>query len=100
MWEKYQDKGLEIIWILGSTNQKDSLPSPEYMQDYVKTKGITFTVVRDFKFIQTYMAVESFDIGSLPHQYVLDGATMELLDAWGGVLEEKEDYILQKLGVQ
>ena len=89
-----------MIWILGSTNQKETLPSPEWMQSYVEEKKITFTVVRDFKFIQTYLAVESFDISSLPHQYLLDAKTMELLDAWGGVLQDKEDQIIQMMEAQ
>jgi len=98
IYEANKDKGLQVLWVMSETKQKEQLPSWSWLTNYVETKGLTMPVVRDFKFAQTYAAMKHAST-ALPHQYILDGSNMELLMALGGKKQEAEDLIQDKLGV-
>lgn len=71
------------MWILGETKDHEP-PTIQQCEDFVKDKNVTFPVLRDYNFLQTYGAMEAVAT-ALPHQYVIDGDTMELLQASGGL---------------
>ena len=76
------------MWIMGEDKDKKPV-TLEWIEEWTERKGATFPVMRDYKFMQTYGAVAQ-ESTSLPHQYILDGETMELLYASGGVNDEAE----------
>ena len=71
----------------------------DYIENWKAKKGVTFTVVRDVNFLQTYGSVDNFGISSLPHIYVVRATNMELLFAAGGQSPEAEGLVFQELGV-
>lgn len=89
---------MEVIWVLGSDEAKNA-PSIDYIENWKAKKGVTFTVVRDADFLQTYGAVDNFGISSLPHIYVVRATNMELLFADGGQSPEAESLVFEELGV-
>lgn len=97
----YQDHkadGLRVLWIVGE-DQNYAPPTWEYMEQYWEAKDVTFTIVRDAGFQQVYAYLDP-SVPALPHQYLLDGKTMELVFKSGGVDEEGENKMLELLGVQ
>ena len=86
LWQQYGDKGLQVVWILGEDEDGDPV-SLEWIEEWMKRKEVSFPVMRDYKFLQTYGAIEPHS-SALPHQYIIDGRTMELLEASGGINEE------------
>ena len=87
-----------MIWVLGEDESKQP-PSMDYVENWKAKKGVTFTVVRDANFLQTYGSVDNFGISSLPHIYVVRATNMELLFAAGGQSPDVENLVFQELGV-
>ena len=87
-----------MIWILGEDEGKQP-PTMDYVSNWKAKKGVTFTVVRDANFLQTYGSVDNFGISSLPHIYVVKATNMELLFAAGGQSPDAENLVFQELGV-
>jgi hypothetical protein len=81
------------MWILSETEIKDQIVTPEWIADWVQEKGVTFKVMRDFHFWQVYGAIKPAS-SALPHQYILDASTMELIDAFGGINKSSEDALI------
>ena len=88
-----------MIWVIGEDESKQT-PSLDYIADWKAKKGVTFTVVRDANFLQTYGSVNNFGISSLPHIYVVRATNMELLFADGGQSAEAENLVFQELGIE
>ncbi len=89
----FEDDGLRIVWIVGEDAAGDA-PTPEYMEDYFRRKDVTFTVLRDDFFAETQRFLDPNAAGSsLPRQFILDGRTMELLFADGGVGSGAESIV-------
>jgi hypothetical protein len=84
MFKQYKNKGLEVMWIISETQKKGEIASWEWINNWKKEKNVTVSVMRDFKFFQTYGAIQPAS-SSLPHLFVLDGNTMELVAAAGGL---------------
>ena len=84
------------MWVLSETEKKGELVSFEWIDDWMKEKGVSFPVLRDYKFAQVYGAIKPAS-SSLPHQYILNGSTMELIDAFGGVKKESESALIDFL---
>ncbi len=84
------------MWVLSETENKDELVTFEWIDDWMQEKGVTFPVMRDYKFAQVYGAIKPAS-SSLPHQYILNGSTMELIDAFGGVNKASEDALVDFL---
>ena len=87
-----------MIWVLGEDDSKNA-PTIDYIANWKATKGVTFSVVRDANFLQTYGSVNNFGISSLPHIYVVRAPNMELLFADGGQSVQAENLVFQELGV-
>lgn len=87
-----------MIWVLGEDQNKNA-PTLDYVSNWKAEKGVTFTVVRDANFLQTYGSVSNFGISSLPHIYVVRATNMELLFADGGQSPEAESLVFSELGV-
>lgn len=96
-YEMFKDDGLEIMWIMGEDANEQPVTA-EWCDKFVKQKGLTFTVLTDFKY---YQAQSSFPYngGALPHQYIVDATNMELVFERGGVGEDAEQVIWDMLGV-
>ena len=88
-----------MIWVIGEDESKQ-IPSLDYIANWKAKKGVTFTVVRDANFLQTYGSVNNFGINSLPHIYVVRATNMELLFADGGQSAEAENLVFQEMGVE
>ncbi len=71
------------MWIIGA-DENDQPASYEWCEKFIEDKGVTFTVLRDANFLQTYGAIDPHS-SALPHQYILDARNMELVFATGGV---------------
>ena len=84
---------------MGEDDTKQT-PSLDYIKSWKEKKGVTFTVVRDANFLQTYGSVNNFGINSLPHIYVVRATNMELLFADGGQSAEAEALVFQELGIE
>lgn len=98
MYEQYKDQGLEVMWVLGA-DADGNPPSLEFCENFVQDKSVTFPVLRDAKFYQVYGHINPHST-ALPHQYILDAETMELVHASGGINEESENKVKELLGVQ
>ena len=59
---------------------------------------MSFTVVRDPNFNGVYSDLDNTS-PSLPHQYILDGTTMELIYKQGGTNKEGVKTVAETLGV-
>jgi thiol-disulfide isomerase/thioredoxin len=97
LYEQYKDQGLEVMWVLGA-DAEGNPPSLEFCENFVQGKNVTFPVLRDAKFYQVYGHINPYST-ALPHQYILDAETMELLHASGGVNDEPE-RVKALLGVE
>ncbi len=96
LYEEYKEQGLEIMWILSETETPDEAVSYEWATEFVEDKGVTYPVMRDYKFLQVYGKIEPHS-SSLPHMYVLDALTMELYYAQGGTDAAVESEVLNRL---
>ncbi len=63
-------------------------PTNEQCLDFIAKKNPTFKVLRDSKFYQIYAHIDQKETG-LPHQYIIDGSTMEFVFRTQGTAEEK-----------
>jgi len=97
LYEQYKDQGLEVMWVLGA-DAEGNPPSLEFCENFVQGKNVTFPVLRDAKFYQVYGHINPYST-ALPHQYILDAETMELIYASGGVNDEPE-RVKELLGVE
>ena len=98
LYEQYKDQGLEVMWVIGA-DEADNPPSLEFCENFVKEKGVTFPVMRDAQFFQVYGHINPHST-ALPHQYILDARTMELVHASGGINEASETKVKELLGVE
>ncbi|MFT7623733.1 MAG: hypothetical protein ACI9WU_002916 [Myxococcota bacterium] len=81
------------MWIIGET-ETGAPPTFEWSDNFVKEKGVTFPVLRDYKFLQVYGAIDAHS-NALPHQYLLDGETMELVWAAGGIPDGNSEALAE-----
>jgi len=95
IYEQYKDQGLEILWVLGE-DTKGAPPSFEFAEAFVEDKGVTFPVTRDLNFLNVYSKIEQHST-ALPHQYLIDANTMELINATGGVDADFEAEVIARL---
>ena len=106
LYNQYKDQGLRVLWIVGEDDQHNPITA-DTLTEYVEAKGpMSYTVVRDPSFYATYSYIDNTN-PALPHQYVLDPATMELVFKHGGVGDadgdgeaDGEATILGLLGVK
>ncbi len=96
IYAENKDKGLEVMWVLGSAETDQTPISLDYAKSYQSSKGLSIPILRDNNCLQVYGHMKSFTT-SLPHQYVLDATTMELIHASGGVNQETEDKVFELL---
>jgi hypothetical protein len=90
---QYRDKGLQALWFLGETETHDEAPSAEWCENWVEQKAVDYPVVRDYKFYKVYNKIAPYSTG-LPHQYLLDANTMELIYAQGGAGPKIKDMAI------
>ena len=102
MYNAYKDQGLRVLWIVGegeiTDGEKPPITKESFAQYFIKHSPMSFSVVRDPGFNGTYSQLDNTD-PSLPHQYLLDGKTMELIYKQGGVKEEGLQAVADTLGV-
>ncbi len=95
IYEEYKDQGLEIMWVLGEDG-KGAPPTIEFAQAFVEDKGVDFPVMRDLNFLNVYSQIEQHST-ALPHQYLIDANTMELINATGGVDADFQAEVISRL---
>ncbi len=95
LYQEHGADGLRVLWVVGETDDYEP-PDWEYMQAYWEKKEVSFKVVRDAGFDQIYTKLDP-STPSLPHQYILDAQTMELVWKCGGVGEEGSNNMLSCL---
>lgn len=71
------------MWVESEDSQSNPATT-SYVNDWKSNNNATFTVVSDPGFLKVYGIMKNHS-SSLPHQYVIDGNTMELIHATGGV---------------
>lgn len=100
LYNAYSDQGLRVLWIVGEAGVKGtgSISNAEFDEYVLAHSPMSFTVVRDPGFNATETYLDS-TTPALPHQYILDGTTMELVFKQGGTGEAGEDKIAELLGV-
>ena len=99
IYQEYKDKGLRVMWVLGETQVRDQAVSFDWAEAFVDDKDVTYPVFRDYKFYQVYSSIEPHS-NSLPHQYLLDANTMELLHAQGGTGSDIENMAFSILDAE
>lgn len=99
LYQNYKDQGLEILWI-ESEDQNYEPVTLEWLTEWQNEKGTTFPLTRDLGFNYTYGAMAHAST-SLPHLYIIDPTTMELVYAEGGgsKWDEAEGVVADLLGV-
>jgi thiol-disulfide isomerase/thioredoxin len=99
LYQDYKDAGLEILWI-ESEDQNYEPVTLEWLTEWQNEKGTTFPLTRDLGFNYTYGAMAHAST-SLPHLYIIDAETMELVYAEGGgsKWDEAEGVVADLLGV-
>ena len=93
LYEKWKDKGLQIIMIGYGKDQTE-----EVLSDYVKERGISFPVMAD----RTGVAGEKFGVTGIPRVFVLDQACKIQEDVHGAnerFTEMMEAHARELLGV-
>jgi len=93
VYQDYKDKGLQVLWFLGETETQGEAPSADWCEAWVQQKGVSYPVVRDYKFYKVYSRIAPYSTG-LPHQYLLDATTMELIHAQGGAGPDIKDLAI------
>jgi thiol-disulfide isomerase/thioredoxin len=77
VYQAYKEQGLVVVWVMGET--LDYAPPTQYSVDkFIEARGVTFPVFFDYRFKKVYEKLEPQG-SSLPHMYLLDGQTMEML---------------------
>jgi hypothetical protein len=99
LYQSYKDAGLEILWI-ESEDQDYNPVTLEWLEAWQAEKGTTFPLTRDLNFNYTYGAMAHAS-NSLPHLYIIDPTTMELVyaDGGGSKWDEAEGVVADLLGV-
>lgn len=99
LYQAYKDAGLEILWI-ESEDQNYEPVTLEWLAEWQDEKGTTFPLTRDLGFNYTYGAM-AHSSNSLPHLYIIDPTTMELVYAEGGgsKWDEAEGVVADLLGL-
>jgi thiol-disulfide isomerase/thioredoxin len=77
VYQKYKDQGLVVVWVIGETLDY-APPTTIAVEKFIAARGVTFPVVFDYRFKNVYEKLAPQG-SSLPHMYLLDGQTMELL---------------------
>lgn len=102
MYNAYKDQGLRVLWIVGEGDITDGVKPPitkeSFAQYFQAHAPMSFSVVRDPGFNGTYSQLDNTS-PSLPHQYLLDGTTMELIYKQGGTNPEGVKTVAETLGV-
>ncbi|MDP6944990.1 MAG: redoxin domain-containing protein, partial [Myxococcota bacterium] len=103
MYNAYKDQGLRVLWIVGegdltADGDKPAITKESFAQYYAAHSPMSFTVVRDPNFNGVYSYLDN-TTPSLPHQYLLDGTTMELIYKQGGTNKEGVKTVAETLGV-
>lgn len=76
IYQAFQFKGLELIWIF--SENKDGEPADsKFVNHFVNTTQVLFPVLRDFNFEQVFDVLPGE--GELPVQFLIDPRTMELV---------------------
>ena len=99
LYQGYKDAGLEILWI-ESEDQDYNPVTLEWLEAWQAEKGTTFPLTRDLNFNYTYGAMAHAS-NALPHLYIIDPTTMELIyaDGGGSKWDEAEGVVADLLGV-
>ncbi|MBR58243.1 MAG: hypothetical protein CMH54_09500 [Myxococcales bacterium] len=95
VYQQYKDQGLEVVWVLGATKDY-APPTLAQLEEFVQSKNVTFPVLRDYNFYQVYDAIDRVGTG-LPHIYVLDATTMELIHKQDGPGDPAESLVIEML---
>ncbi len=95
VYRQYKDQGLEVVWVLGATADHGP-PTLAQLEEFVQAKDVTFPVLRDYNFYQVYDAM-SHAGSALPHIYVLDANTMELVHKQQGPGDPAESMVIEML---
>ena len=102
VYNAYKDQGLRVLWIVGegeiTDGEKPPITKESFAQYFAKHAPMSFSVVRDPGFDGTYSQLDN-TTPALPHQYLLDGTTMELIYKQGGTNEEGLQMVAETIGV-
>jgi len=102
VYNEYKDQGLRVLWIVGEGEISDGVKPPitkaSFAEYFTKHSPMSFTVVRDPGFDGTYSQLDNTS-PSLPHQYILDGTTMELIYKQGGTNKEGVKTVAETVGL-
>jgi thiol-disulfide isomerase/thioredoxin len=96
LYQAYKDQGLVVVWVIGET--LDYAPPNQIAVDqFTEARDVTFPVVFDYRFKKVYDKLEPQG-SSLPHMYLLDGKTMELLARQATLGFPIEEMIIDRYG--
>ena len=103
MYNAYKDQGLRVLWIVGegditAEGEKPAITKESFAQYFAAHAPMSFTVVRDPNFNGVYSDLDNTE-PSLPHQYLLDATTMELIYKQGGTKKEGVKTVAETLEV-
>ena len=102
VYNAYKDQGLRVLWIVGegdiTDGEKPPITKESFAQYFAAHSPMSFSVVRDPGFDGTYSQLDNTS-PSLPHQYLLDGTTMELTYFQGGTAAEGLQAVADMIGV-
>ncbi|MGB0588591.1 MAG: TlpA family protein disulfide reductase [Myxococcota bacterium] len=102
VYNAYKDQGLRVLWIVGegdiTDGEKPPITKESFAQYFAAHAPMSFTVVRDPSFNATYSQLDNTE-PSLPHQYLLDGSTMELTYFQGGTKAEGLQAVAEMIDV-
>jgi glutathione peroxidase-family protein len=98
MYNAYKDQGLRVLWIVSEDGNHDPITKETFAEYCTAHAPMSFTVVRDPSFNGVYSDLDN-TTPSLPHQYILDGTTMELIYKQGGTNKEGVKTVAETLGV-
>ena len=103
VYNAYKDQGLRVLWIVGEGDitaggEKPPITKESFAQYVTKHAPMSFSVVRDPGFDGTYSQLDN-TTPALPHQYLLDGTTMELIYKQGGTNAEGLQKVAETIGV-
>ena len=106
-YNAYKDDGLRVLWIVGEDSDHNPITKDTFGEYVTAHAPMSFTVVRDPEFNATYSYLDN-TTPALPHQYILDAKTMELVFKYGGTGDsddpddqpDGEQKIKEMLGVE